>query len=244
MARRRGPRIVAASAYKAGDMRFRDYPSAGRPAALTADLEELLVLVQGAVESTNVERWALAFGAVESPVLPGTLRTGAYETDVVGSIHRLGQRYWERRGEAAVWERPFPTGASGRPPAVDIALFSDQDKRETRLEFGMCSTTKKGTLTKSKLRDDAAKLAGLTDEVEQGFEDVENYVILWHEYQVKLSQEMRRRFRRTMQDHVDSISTAELDHSIELLMTSGGHLFESRHGHDHWLAIALFSISA
>lgn len=84
-------------------MRFVEYPTAGPPPALTNELEELVVLTHGAVEATNVERWALQFGAPPAPDLVGALRRSAYETDVVGTIHTLAQRDWERRGEAAVW---------------------------------------------------------------------------------------------------------------------------------------------
>lgn len=224
-------------------MRFRDYPAAGHPPALTAALEELLVLTYGAIESTNVERWALEFGAAEAPGLPGTMRRSAYETDVVGSIHRLGQRYWERRGEAAVWERPFPTGQQGRPPAVDIALFNSASTRETRLEFGLCSTTAAGTLTRQKLRDDADKLAELSAQTEPGFGTIENYVVLWHHYRVALTGERRRTFRRTMQDHAELVAATDGSPEVELLVTSGGDLFAPQHGHEHWVAIGLFRVS-
>ena len=142
------------------------YPGQGRPPALTAELEELVVLTHGAIEAANVERWALAFGAAAPPALPGTMRTSAYETDVVGTIHR----YWERRGEAAVWERPFPTGDQGRPKAVDISLFSSGNQRETRLEFGLYSRTGQGKPAKKKLADDAEKLADLSTTTEAGFD--------------------------------------------------------------------------
>ncbi len=45
------------------------------------------------------------------------------------------------------------TGAAGRPKAIDVALFNARRREETRLEFG--------EYTRPKLRDDAAKLAGL-----------------------------------------------------------------------------------
>jgi len=225
-------------------MRFRDYPTAGHPPALTAALEELLVLTYGAIESTNVERWALEFGAAAPPGLPGTMRRSAYETDVVGSIHRLGQRYWERRGEAAVWERPLPTGLPGRPPSVDIALFDTANARETRLEFGVCSTTAAGTLTRQKLRDDAEKLVELAVHTDGGFGAVENYVVLWHHYRVALTLDRRRAFRRAMRHHAAEVAAALGTPGVELLVTSGGDLFAPQHGQEHWVAIGLFRVVA
>ncbi len=223
-------------------MRFRDYPARGRPTGLTAELEELMVLTYGAIESTNVERWALEFGAAVPPILPGTMRRSAYETDVVGSIHRLGQRYWERRGEAAVWERPFPTGDQGRPPAIDISLFNATEGRETRIEFGMYSTTAKGTLTTKKLADDSAKLLELATRTEDDYPNVENFAVLWHTFRSSMTNRRRRDLRQTLNDHARSVSSDVL--SVELLVTSGGHLFASDQGQHHWVAIGLFRIAA
>ncbi len=212
-------------------MRYLDYPGQGRPAGLTESLEELLVLTLGAIESVNVERWALSFGALDGPILPGKLRTAAYETDVVGAVHRLGQRYWERRGEAAMWERPFPTGKKGRPPAVDIALFSATAERETRVEFGEYS--------RSKLREDASKLSELVGQTHDVYPNVESYVVLWSESEARMTKERRRSLVREY-----SAAAGKIAHpKVELLSVTGADLFTAARGHHRWFAIALFRIS-
>lgn len=219
-------------------MRFRDLPTRGRPTALTNELEELVVLTLGAIESSNVERWALAFGAALPPILPGTLRTNSYETEVVGSVHRLGQRYWERRGEAAIWERPFLVpGQTGRPPAIDIALFNSVAGTETRVEFGL--------YTKTKLGKDAEKLAKLSATTEDGFGTVTNYVVLWLDRNDKLTGPARRRLVRRFQGDAEAVASVDVPTmAVELLMISGCDLFTDRAGNNHWVAAGLFKITS
>jgi hypothetical protein len=221
------------------------FPGKGQPPALTNELKELVVLTYGAIEAANVERWALAFGAAAPPVLPGTMRVSSYETDVVGTIHRLGQRYWERRGEAAVWERPFPTGEQGRPKAVDIALFDTTGQRETRIEFGLYTKNNAGHATKKKLEDDAEKLAGLVGTVAPGYPNVENYIVLWHEMRgasVKMTNARRLAIRKAFRTHAETITAAAV-HNVDLLLMSAGPLFPDRDGEHHWAAVGLFKVT-
>lgn len=219
------------------------YPTRGRPPALTEALEELLVLTFGAVATTNVERWALAFGAATPPDIPGTMRRASYETDVVGSIHRLGQRYWERRGEAAVWERPFPRPGRGRPPAVDIALFNAVTQTETRVEFGLFSDSARGEPTGAKLADDSAKLLELSSESHEDFPHIANYVVLWHEFRgprTSMTTKRRNAMRTRCREFAASASTDDL--TVDLLMLTGGHLFPDVDDEHHWIAVALFRV--
>ncbi len=211
-------------------MRFLDYPGQGQPAALTTELEELLVLTLGAIEAVNVERWALQFGAKDPPVLPGSMRSSAYETDVVGAIHRLGQRYWERRGEAAMWERPFVTGAAGRPPAVDISLFDANRGVETRVEFGR--------FTPSKLKSDAAKLAELGTDTHMEFPSVESLLILWVERRDK----MTRTTRKHVMSKFKKATTSKGVPALSLLSVSGGDLFVPEKNGHRWVAAALYKL--
>lgn len=221
-------------------------PSQGRPPALTSDLDELLVLTYSALESTNVERWALEFGAPDPPVLRGTLRNASYETDVVGNIHRLGQRYWLQRKESAVWERPFHTGSPGRPPAVDIALFSDTNQREVRLEFGLYSSSGSGALTKKKLAGDAKGLHEQMGVTEPNYPQVENYVILWHETRSHLkratmTEAARKEYRRKFAEHARTVTAEALSYEVDFLRCAGGPLFTPR-GEYHWVIVALFAV--
>lgn len=223
-------------------------PTKGRPAALTDALDELLVLTYGAIESTNVERWALAFGAPAPPPLPGTMRKSSYETDVVGNIHRMGQRYWLQRNEAAVWERPFPTGMQGRPPAVDIALFDQGAQKETRLEFGIYSTSG-SSLTKSKLAKDAKGLREHITRTAPGYPIVENYILLWHGTRgtassFTMTAERKKALRTTFAQHARIVtSDASGEFTVEFLRCAGGHLYSPVEGH-HWVAVALFKVEA
>lgn len=212
-------------------MRFLDYPGKGRPPALTTELEELLVLTFGAMEAVNVERWALHFGAKSVPVVPGTMRRSAYETDVVGTIHRLGQRYWERRGEAAMWERPFATGEPGRPPAVDISLFNAERKVETRVEFGVFS--------QAKLKSDANKLADLAADAHPDFPTVESFIVLWTERKDALTKAKRRDVVSKFKKAVSGKGMPPLT----LLSVSGGDLFVQERTGSHWMAAGLFQLS-
>lgn len=226
-------------------MRFVEYPTAGPPPALTNELEELVVLTHGAVEATNVERWALQFGAPPAPDLVGALRRSAYETDVVGTIHTLAQRYWERRGEAAVWERPFPTGQRGRPPAVDIALFNAATGTETRIEFGLCSVTAAGNLTRTKLAEDVEKLVDLAPSTLDNYPNVRNYVILWHQFRgprLTMTKARRVAVRRMFVDFAASVTDRLEGAAVTMMMVSGGPLFSETANLRHWVAVGLFSV--
>lgn len=137
--------------------------------------DEWADLLEGALESANVTRWVLERGQTKGPTgIGGTLRKHAFEVSVVDQFHRLAQSWFARADVAAVWERPFPTGKRGKPLAVDIALFNETKKIESRLEFG--------SYTKTKLRDDARKLADLQDTSLAGYPKVENFVLLWEEH--------------------------------------------------------------
>src|SRR3954454_17529480 len=82
------------------------HPGVGKPPTLTTALEELVVVLQGAIELANVERWVLEHGEADPPSgLSGALRKSAYEVTVVDRFHRLARRDFDRRGYVSVWER-------------------------------------------------------------------------------------------------------------------------------------------
>lgn len=223
-------------------------PGRGRPDNLTSELDELLVITYCAIESTNVERWALEAGAEKPPELRGGLRRAAYETDVVGNIHRIGQRYWLSRGESAVWERPFPTGKQGRPPAVDISLFNKTLGRETRLEFGLYSVSNGGGLTRTKLETDASGLYDLSTQLEPKYGEAVNYVVLWHETRsnrttAAMTDTSRRSARNKFGDHARKISDDRQGYQVNFLRAVAGPLFTPRREH-HWTIVGLFEVTA
>lgn len=133
-----------------------------------------MYLLEGALESANVTRWILDRDAPQLPSgLSAKERTHAYEVSVVDEFYRLGQRSFERRGLAAMWERPILSGRRGRPESIDIALFDEAAGIETRLEFGI--------YTQSKLKDDSEKLAKFAGSALSGYPQTEGFVLLWTE---------------------------------------------------------------
>ncbi len=222
-------------------------PARGRSPALTDDLHELLALTYCAIEATNVERWGLEFGAPEPPNIGGTLRRNAYETDVVGNLHRIGQRYWLQRGEAAVWERPFLTGARGRPPAVDIALFNQAGNKETRLEFGLYGSAT-SPLSKAKLNTDIKGLVKHAGDKANGYPNVENYMLHW--YQVRgrgmrfaMTADRKMELRDIFRVHAKDVTTAANGaYTVDFLRCVGGPLHSPVQEH-HWATVALFKLT-
>ena len=180
----------------------------------------------------NLQRWTLNYGAPELP-LAISAKNSSYETEVVSLVHSLGQRYWESRGESAAWERQFPTGNPGRPQTVDLALFSQVDERETRIEFGFTAKSIK-TLSK-KLTEEARKLLSLGSNQEAGFKNIENYVVLWHESGATFRDNA---FKKEM-----GLWKVLGDDSSVLLAVAGTPVFDSRPGHHRSLSVALFEIA-
>lgn len=133
-----------------------------------------MYLLEGALESANITRWILDRDAPQLPSgLSAKERHHAFEVSVVDEFHRLGQRSFERSGQAAMWERPILTGRRGRPESIDIALFDQTAGAETRLEFGIYSATK--------LKEDSEKLARLAPSTLAGFPQTDGFVLLWSE---------------------------------------------------------------
>ena len=174
------------------------------------------------------------------------MRVASYETDVVGTIHRMGQRYFERRNEAAVWERPFPTQQPGRPPAVDIALFNATAGRETRVEFGICPTNGSGKPTKVKLNSDAEKLHSLVGSTEPLFPEVDNYIVLWHEHRgstVSMTGKRRQTDLADLKAIATDVTHAANGYATTLLMITCGALFPDRTDEHHWVTVGLFEVT-
>src|SRR5690606_8544255 len=114
-------------------LRRRRYAHRGQPQAHYDRVGEWVYLLEGALESANVTRWVLERGTPPLPEeLSASQRKHAFEVTVVDEFHRLAQRSFERQEVAAMWERPFPTGKQGKPLSVDIALFDQANRRETR----------------------------------------------------------------------------------------------------------------
>lgn len=213
-------------------MRRRKYPERGKPSALQLRVGDWMYLLEGALESANITRWILDRDA---PALPAGLsakeRTHAYEVSVVDEFHRLGQRTFERNGLSAMWERPILTGKRGRPESIDIALFDEASKTETRLEFGVYSA--------AKLKDDSEKLARLSTITLSDYPSTEGFVLLWSETKslantVKELANASRRFT----DAAAKASPASVTH----LATSSIDLFSSELGKPRVAVVAAFCV--
>jgi hypothetical protein len=153
-------------------MRHVSYPTAGRPPADKAILDELVMLLQAAIDLANTERWALERGELKAPTeVAHNLRQDAYEVTVVDQFNRIARRFFERQGYRSVWERPFRTGKRGAPKSVDVAAFNEAKQSELRIELGRYS--------KGKLREDAVKLALLIPDALPAYSDVMNIILLW-----------------------------------------------------------------
>ncbi|MBT1634610.1 hypothetical protein [Clavibacter michiganensis] len=176
------------------------YGSRGRPTKPAIDLEELVLILQGAIESVDAERFVLERDAAEIPQELRTFaRSSSYEVSVVGRFHTLAQRWVERQRLSAFWERPVAHRAtgSGRQRTIDISLFGEPSvppdpgqpparRREVRLEFGfftIASPTRLRTkrVDHAKIQQDAEKLHQLKDTAAPvpGNFTVENYMLLW-----------------------------------------------------------------
>lgn len=174
------------------------YGNRGRPSTTALDLEELILILQGAIESVDAERFVLERDQAELPkALRSFARNESYEVAVVGKFHTLVQRWLERQGLAAVWERPVARRSvgQGRHPTIDISLFGEVPanradakpmKRELRLEFGFFQiASPKQPKTKrvdhAKLQADADKLYSLRNNLAPITENfvTESFVLLW-----------------------------------------------------------------
>lgn len=181
-------------------MRRVTYGSRGRPKHAVIDLEELVLILQGAIESVDAERFVLERDAAEIPQeLQTFARSSSYEVSVVGRFHTLAQRWVERQRMSAFWERPVAQRVTGpgRQPTIDISLFGKPPdppapgqlpvlRREVRLEFGFFTiASPKRPRTKrvdhAKIQQDAEKLHDLKDQAAPvpGNFEVQNYMLLW-----------------------------------------------------------------
>lgn len=221
-------------------MRRVDYPAIGKPPALTTDLVEYLVLVQGAIEIANVERWALDHGNSPAPAIAGLLRDSAYEVTVVDVLHRLARREFEKQNVFAVWERPLATGKKGRPRTIDISLFdrpapgSTTTLEETRIELGLYS--------KKKLKDDATKLHDeRSTPYAKGYSVGRNILLLWDVEDAKNSKIAAKAARDLFVKDAAAASTKK--RTVALLVCSCVDLFAANDG-DHRVArVGLFEVT-
>jgi hypothetical protein len=181
-------------------MRRVTFGNRGRPTNTAVDLEDLVLILQGAIESVDAERFVLERDEAQvPPELRTFARLGSYEVSVVARFHTLVQRWVERHKLSAFWERPvvYRQAGSGRQPTIDVSLFGEPPaaaadgtpvaRREVRLEFGffkILSPTRPRTrrVDPEKIRKDAEKLHQLTNETAPvpGLFAVENYILLWH----------------------------------------------------------------
>ncbi|WP_237768028.1 hypothetical protein [Serinicoccus sp. CNJ-927] len=179
-------------------MRKVTYGSRGRPSDAALDLEQLVLILQGAIESVDAERFVLERDQAEIPEeMRPFARNESYEVSVVGKFHTLAQRWLERQKLAAVWERPVAkrSTGSGRHPTIDISLFGElpipgsasaPQKREIRLEFGFFQIAspkraKAMRVDEAKLRSDADKLYALRTQASPvpGTLVIDNFILLW-----------------------------------------------------------------
>ncbi|RKE60510.1 hypothetical protein [Microbacterium sp. AG238] len=216
-------------------MKLNAFPTRGRPSKdIVQGLEEVVMLTQAALSIVNTQRRVLDRDALQLGVgLRPSKRDAAYEVTVVDQFYQLGQRHFERRNISAMWERPFLTGQRGRPTAVDISLFYEGKGREVRVEFGR--------YTKEKLRSDAKKLNALTTQVEPGYGNVVNHLVLWEERATSLTRiallAQLERFRR----QATEVSSPTM--LVEVLMASSVDLFAEQHDQHRVIDVGLFKVT-
>lgn len=217
-------------------MRYVSYPSRGKPSAFTRELDELLMLLQASIEIANAERWALEIGDAPAPAsLQQTLRRSAYEVTVVDVFHRVARRYFDQHGYRAVWERAFHTGKRGRPESADISLFDGTRGRETRLELGLYS--------KAKLTEDAQKLDRLTINTLDGYETVENLVMLWEVREERLTKSTSRSAMAEYKRHAAAVRLSDPSRIVVPLIASSIDLFTAKSGTGRRATVGLFTLA-
>jgi hypothetical protein len=217
-------------------VRYVSYPSKGKPSALTRELDELVMLLQASIEIANAERWALEIGDAPAPAsLQQTLRRSAYEVTVVDVFHRVARRYFDRHGFRAVWERPFHTGRRGRPESADISLFDSTAGKETRLELGLYS--------KAKLTEDAQKLVRLTASTLEGYETIENLVMLWDVKEEKLTKSTSSNAMAEFKRHAAAVRLSDRSRALSPLIASSIDLFVARSGSSRRATVGLFKVT-
>jgi hypothetical protein len=218
-------------------MRYRRYPSRGRPPALTEALDELVMLLQASIEIANAERWALEIGDLPVPAnLQQSMRRSAYEVTVVDALHRIARRYFDQHGYRAVWERAFQTGRRGRPESIDISLFNTAAQQEIRLELGLYS--------KSKLREDARKLARLTPTVFVGHGTVQNLLMLWEINEETLTMDTARAAMAEFKADSKALVKEDGTYLVTPLLASSVDLFVAKSGASRHATVGLFSLIA
>jgi hypothetical protein len=193
------------------------------------------MLLQASIEIANAERWALEIGDTPAPAsLQQSLRRSAYEVTVVDALHRVARRYFDQHDYRAVWERPFQTGMRGRPESIDISLFEIAAERETRLELGLYS--------KSKLSEDAKKLARLTLTALEGYGTILNLLMLWEINEERLTADTARTTMAKFKAHSNGLVIEHGTYAIVPLLASSVDLFVARSGASRHATVGLFSV--
>jgi hypothetical protein len=197
-------------------------------------MEELVVLLQAAIETANVERWALEHGEAAAPAgLKGLLRKNAYEVTVVDAFHRLARRQFERLGYVGVWERPLLKGTRGRPKTIDVSLFDITGKKETRIELGLYD--------KSKLRSDAQKLREEADLPGlPGYVVEANHLLLWQVRSDKTTDQVLSDWIESFVADALEVSSQEFD--VRLLLASTVDLFAAGPRASQYAVVGLFEV--
>ncbi|GAB3089885.1 hypothetical protein GCM10027215_40000 [Nocardioides zeae] len=246
-------------------MRRVTYGSRGRPANVALDLEKLVLVLQGAIESVDAERFVLERDQLEAPEeLSEYARAGSYEVSVVGRFHTLAQRWLERQQLAAVWERPVAkrSSGSGRHPTIDISLFGEvgsandgdpPERREVRLEFGffdIASPKRPSTrrVDPSKLLGDAEKLFDLRETAAPvaGSFEIENYVLLWRIANEKNTGDNLKWHHRALTTSA-SVAMTDSTHpgiQIDHLLTSSVDLIAARTNEHRVAYVGVFRVTA
>lgn len=202
-------------------MYWQHFVDRGRPDARRRNLQDLLRLTLASVEIVATRREALdSVAGVE--VLPSTLaayRHSVYETSVVYEFSQLARQDFQAHGNISVWERPVawqvPDGKNWRSCYIDMALFSDKRKVETRIEFGKASPilNSRPNPRDRKLEEDAQKLFDLRKEHRAFKEDnpadnievtsIENFVVIWEERDSRVHKSTAKLTQKRGRDWLD-----------------------------------------
>ena len=193
------------------------------------------MLLQGAIELANVERWVLEHGESPPPVgLQGLLKKHAYEVSVVDRFHRLARRDFDRKGYVSIWERPLTTGAKGRPKTIDVSLFDTATQEEVRVELGLYK--------KKELREDAKKLhAEKGNPYLAGYTVDRNVLALWALREEKTTAEVANDWMATFKADAAAVSNANL--TVTALLASTLDLFVAEPGGHRYAVVGLFDVA-
>ncbi|MDO5069586.1 MAG: hypothetical protein Q4D78_05205 [Neisseria zoodegmatis] len=161
-------------------MRYIRYPRRGRPSDTRSNnFDELLLITLAALSIANTERRLAEYFLRKNESIPNHIESKkeAYEVSVVENFYKLGQQNFALHGSIPIWERriniPAGQNTTSENFSIDISLFHPIRREESRIEFGFYK--------KDKLKSDTNKLIKLHNLKDSGFENINNFIILWTE---------------------------------------------------------------